>query len=142
MGIYPLLIGALADFVKGLRAFSLAGEAIWLLGNFAFGVVVGLLLFAHVVDYLFRHFPDLTVALMVGFMVGAIRPVWPFWYCERSLAPPQGEHSCLKALTPYFPEVNSSLFWEALLLTLFGFALVFALEWLAAAGHLQRAEED
>jgi putative membrane protein len=42
------------------------------------GAVVGLLSFARLLRWLFAHYHDLTVAVLIGLVMGALRKVWPW----------------------------------------------------------------
>ncbi|MBP9820442.1 DUF368 domain-containing protein, partial [Candidatus Woesebacteria bacterium] len=48
------------------------------LGVFAAGAALGLALFSRVLSWLFRHYHDVTVAALIGFMIGSLRKVWPW----------------------------------------------------------------
>lgn len=42
------------------------------------GAVVGLVTFAQILNWLFRRYHDVTVALLTGLMLGSLRKVWPW----------------------------------------------------------------
>jgi putative membrane protein len=42
------------------------------------GALVGLITFARVLRWLFHHYHDLTVAVLIGLIIGALRKVWPW----------------------------------------------------------------
>ena len=44
----------------------------------ALGAFIGIISFARLVSWLFRHHHDLTVALLIGLMAGSLRKVWPW----------------------------------------------------------------
>ena len=44
----------------------------------AFGVGIGLVTFSQVVSYLFKNYPDMTVAVLMGLMIGSLRKIWPW----------------------------------------------------------------
>ena len=48
------------------------------LGIFAAGCAIGLALFARVLSWLFAHYHDIAVAVLIGLMVGSLRKVWPW----------------------------------------------------------------
>lgn len=50
-------------------------------GLLALGAVVGLLLFVRVLRWLLARFHDLTVAILVGFIVGTLPRLWPWIEC-------------------------------------------------------------
>lgn len=45
---------------------------------FAAGAVVGLAAFSTVLDRLLRHHHDLTMAVLIGVMIGSLRVLWPW----------------------------------------------------------------
>ena len=52
------------------------------------GAVVGLVVFAQVLGWLFEHYHDLTVAALTGLMIGSLRKIWPWkvdvaWIIDR-----------------------------------------------------------
>jgi len=48
------------------------------IGIFAFGAVVGLLSFSRVLKWLFKHYQNLTLALLTGFIIGSLNKIWPW----------------------------------------------------------------
>ena len=45
---------------------------------FACGAIVGLLSFSHFLSWLLRRFHDITIAMLAGFMFGALNKIWPW----------------------------------------------------------------
>lgn len=129
LGVYPLVIEAFVDFLNGLKMASINPEAFAVLWSLGLGIILGVLGFARLISWLLREYPNQSLALLSGFMIGAIRSVWPFWSYEYILMPlklykgPQ-----LVALHPFFPSWDSPLIWQASACALIGFGLVFALE--------------
>ncbi|MFP4681863.1 MAG: DUF368 domain-containing protein [Chitinispirillaceae bacterium] len=62
--------------VSGLKSLQL--DYILFLGLFGGGMVAGLLLFARLVNFVFRRFHDSTMALLIGLMAGSLYALWPF----------------------------------------------------------------
>ena len=44
----------------------------------ALGTIVGITTFAQILGWLFKRYHDLTVALLIGFMAGSLRKIWPW----------------------------------------------------------------
>jgi len=42
------------------------------------GMVVGLLAFSHLLSWVFRHFRNLTISLLTGFILGSLGILWPW----------------------------------------------------------------
>ena len=66
LGSYHKVLGAIKD--KDLMLIVLFGA----------GCVIGLLAFSKVLKFLFSRFKDVTIALLTGFMIGALYKVWPW----------------------------------------------------------------
>ncbi len=129
LGVYPLVIESLVELMNGLGNASFNTEAFAVLWSLGLGIGLGALGFARVLSWLLRHYPNQSLALLSGFMIGAIRSVWPFWSYEYIVLPlklykgPQ-----LVTLHPFLPSWDSPLIWQASLCALLGFVLVLALE--------------
>jgi putative membrane protein len=129
LGVYPMVMEAVVDFITSLKHFSFNGEAFVVLWSIGLGIVIGAIGFARVVSWVLRDYPDLSLSLLSGFMIGAIRSVWPFWSYEYIVAPlklykgPQ-----LIALHPFLPPWDSPLVWQAIFCAITAFALFFTLE--------------
>jgi putative membrane protein len=132
LGVYPLVIESLVDFLNGLKALQFNGEAFIVLGNLALGIGMGALGFARVLSWLLRCYPNPTLAALSGVMIGAIRSVWPFWTYTYAFLPLKLEKGAqLVALQPFIPVWNNPLCWQAGMCTVAGFLLVLGLEALA-----------
>ncbi|MGB0387572.1 MAG: DUF368 domain-containing protein [Ardenticatenaceae bacterium] len=114
LGKYQFILGAVNDL--DIVTIALVG----------IGAIVGLVTFAQVLGWLFQRYHDLTVALLIGLMIGSLRKIWPWKevieFIERKgEIIPTIEHN---VLPPAFDEQ----FAFALLLGVAGFAFVFALD--------------
>lgn len=68
-----LLLGLYAPVLQAVRDLEVSTLLI-----FAAGCLTGLLGFARVVAAALKHFPAQTLALLTGFMIGALPAVWPW----------------------------------------------------------------
>lgn len=66
LGLYPAVVGAIANF------------DLVVLGVLAAGCGVGLLLFARILGWLLERFYRGTLALLCGFMAGSLMGLWPW----------------------------------------------------------------
>lgn len=132
LGVYPLVIGSLADLVDSIKSFAFDVDAFYVLLSLAIGIFVGFLVFSRLVSWLLKSYPNFTIAVLSGCMIGALRTVWPFWTYTYSLNPlklhkgPQ-----LLLAEPYFPSIDSLLFYYGAFFVFFGFSLVFFVEFAA-----------
>lgn len=132
LGVYPLVIGALADLTGGLGKFTVHQEALFILLNLLAGIILGAICFARLVSALLKNFPDLSIALLSGFMLGAIRSVWPFWTYAYALIPAKiekGPQLILQELV--WPSLLSPSFFGACLCAAGGFGMVYLIEYLS-----------
>lgn len=129
LGVYPIVIESLVDFIQAVKQFSFDSDAFAILFNLGIGITIGGVVFAKGVSWLLRSYPNCSLAILSGFMGGAIRSVWPFWTYEYVLIPlkiykgPQ-----LMVDQPFFPILSSPFLWQAFLCGLIGFILLFVLE--------------
>lgn len=66
LGAYKTLSDALHDFeVKKIIIFAV-------------GALIGLLSFSRVLKWLFKHYHNITLALLTGFIFGSLNKVWPW----------------------------------------------------------------
>lgn len=91
----------------------------------ALGAVVGLLSFARLLRWILARWHGVTVAGLIGFMVGSLRKIWP--WREPTRIVDLGEKEVILADRMVLPEVGSALA-AAVGLALLGFALILALE--------------
>jgi putative membrane protein len=73
MGMYTIIIPTIKTALKTLSPESLA-----VLGVFALGCLIGLATFSRVLTWTFRHYHNLTLAVLTGFMLGSLNKIWPW----------------------------------------------------------------
>lgn len=80
MGAYPVIMKSISGLVDGLKSFdfSLMQEPLIIVGLFGAGCIAGLLSFARLVSYLFKKAPQITLAVLTGFLIGSLNKVWPW----------------------------------------------------------------
>ena len=66
MGKYLFIMEAVHEFKIGILLL------------FAIGAVAGIISFSHVLSWLLKHYHNITVSLLTGFMVGSLNKVWPW----------------------------------------------------------------
>ena len=96
---------------------------------FACGACLGITMFSRVLSYALKHFRNITLAVLSGFMLGSLNKVWPW---KETLETYVDSHGVVKPLV----EANvmpGEYVWEAIVLMLVGFFLVYFLEKLSSA---------
>jgi len=74
------------------------------IGNFNFnillplglGCAVGMVAFSNLLSYIFKRFPDVTIALLTGFILGSLNILWPWKEAAETFTKPNGEVTVLK----------------------------------------------
>jgi putative membrane protein len=126
--ILPGISGAFILVLLGKYQFilsSLLALDIPVIITFMLGAAVGIIAFSNVLRWLLDHHHDLTVAILLGFMLGALRKVWP-WKVYEPVSETFIRESNILPAGPA-PEV-----WFALGLMVVGMALVIGIELFAA----------
>jgi len=81
---YPVIIGALATLSSGLLRMSFPMKSLLIISSLGLGIGLGALLFSKLIRFVLVSYHDITLASMVGFMLGATPAVWPFWHAVNS----------------------------------------------------------
>ena len=117
LGAYKTLSDALHDFdIKKILVFVA-------------GATIGLLSFSHVLKWLFKHYHNITLALLTGFIFGSLNKVWPWkqtltWYTNaKGIKTPLLQ----KSISPFSLNGDNQILF-ALLLMIIGFLTIFILE--------------
>jgi putative membrane protein len=80
---------------------------------FGIGAVVGLLSFSRVLKWLFKHYNNITMAVLTGFIMGSLNKIWPWKKTITVLNEAQGEAipfsdiSDLGTLSVYQQQINN-----------------------------------
>lgn len=74
LGSYDTVLFALKDLLHG----QVTSANLSIVFVFIAGCAVGILSFSKVLKYLLAHYHDPTMAMLCGFMFGALRRIWPF----------------------------------------------------------------
>jgi len=86
MGMYTIIIPTLKHFLKTFDAASF-----FIIAIFASGCLVGLAGFSRVLSWLFKKYKDISLALLTGFLIGALNKVWPWRNVSEIMIKDTGE---------------------------------------------------
>lgn len=80
MGAYTTVIGIVTQLGDGITNMdsSIFIQAFWKLLVFGAGAIFGLKLFSNALNWMFKHHKNMTLAVLTGFMVGALNKIWPW----------------------------------------------------------------
>jgi uncharacterized membrane protein len=104
------------------------------LSVFTLGSVTGLVTFSHILSYILKHYKNITLATIVGFIVGSLGVVWPW---KETLYKTNTEGTFILDSTGkqiianyerFFPEINTQTYIAIAYIGL-GILIVLGLEW-------------
>jgi putative membrane protein len=128
--ILPGISGAYVLVLLGKYHYILEAindKDLWTLLILVAGAVVGLLSFVRAIEWLLKRYHDLTMAILIGLMLGSLRKIWPWKETVSTFLDSHGEEvSTLQANT--LPPSLDSEVGAALLLMFLGFVVVFGMD--------------
>ncbi|QNJ98372.1 DUF368 domain-containing protein [Constantimarinum furrinae] len=80
LGAYRAIIGTLSTLGEGITTMNwdlISGALVKIL-IFAAGAIVGLKVFSRVLNWMFKNHKNLILAILTGFMIGALNKIWPW----------------------------------------------------------------
>lgn len=104
------------------------------LGVFTLGSFTGLVTFSHILNYVLKHYKNVTLSILMGFIIGSLGVVWPW---KKTLYKTAEDGSYLldstgeKVIENYkrfLPELSSETY-LAIMYIVIGILIVLALEW-------------
>ena len=112
---------------------------------FVIGAAAGIISFSHLLSWLLKHWHDVTVAVLMGFMVGSLNKVWPW---KETVETYLDSHGVAQPLVQTniapgtFEQLTGqpSLLMQAILLGIVGFMAIYGIE-LAARIIVKKQEE-
>jgi putative membrane protein len=117
LGSYNTIVQALNDKTIGKLAVFMAGA------------IVGILSFSKLLKWLFKVYKNPTLAVLTGFMIGAMKKIWPwkkvlsYRLNSKGINVPLNE----ECVSPFSFDGNPQILF-AIALMIFGFLLIFILE--------------
>lgn len=124
LGMYTVVFTAVRNLASGDLA------ALTTVAFFALGCLVGLAVFSRVLAYTFRTFPNQTLAILTGFMLGSLNKLWPWRNVLTTRINSEGEEVALLE-APVLPGnyVEGDTFIPMVIFAfLLGLAIVFVLD--------------
>jgi len=131
------LYDTIFDIFKGDFSFTgdpLRIKTLKVLGVFTLGSITGLVTFSHVLSYVLKHYKNITLSILMGFIIGSLGVVWPW---KRTLYKTAEDGSFLLDTTGekiienykrFIPELSSETL-IAIAYIIVGILIVLALEW-------------
>jgi putative membrane protein len=119
-----VILGAYKTLSDALHDFDLKKIIV-----FATGALIGLLSFSHLLKWLFKHYHNITLAILTGFIFGSLNKVWPWketitWHINsKGVKTPLTERS----ISPFSYQGDNYIAFATILIIV-GFLTIFILE--------------
>ena len=104
------------------------------LAVFTLGSVVGLVTFSHILNYILKHYKNITLATIMGFIIGSLGVVWPWkntvlkTNLDGSLILDATGKQIISNYDRFLPELNTQTYIAIVYIAL-GILIVLGLEW-------------
>ena len=134
LGAYTTVIGIVTQLGEGITTLdsSLFLGALGKLLIFAVGAVIGLKVFSRALNWMFKHHKNLILAVLTGFMIGALNKIWPWKEVLQYRLSHSGEQIPFieRSIFPQNYEGNPQILY-AIIFAVIGFLTIFLLERIA-----------
>ena len=123
-----VILGSYANVLQALNGKDIAKITI-----FMTGALIGILSFSRLLKWLFKRFKNMTLAVLTGFMIGALSKIWPWKKTLSFRENSEGISVPLKeqCIAPFSFDGDPQIL-SAIGLMLFGFLMIFFLEKIGA----------
>jgi len=131
------LYDTIFDVFSGDFSFTSNPERIRMLkvlAVFTLGSVTGLVTFSHILNYVLKYFKNITLSVLMGFIIGSLGVVWPWKKTIYKLSE-SGEvlldstgEKIIENYQRFLPELNTETL-IAIAFVVIGILIVLALEW-------------
>ena len=101
---------------------------------FTLGSVTGLVTFSHLLNYILKHYKNVTLATIIGFIIGSLGVVWPWKKTiyrmseNGSILLDSSGKPIIENYQRFFPSLTTETY-IAIGYIIFGILIVLALEW-------------
>ncbi|MBO0592386.1 DUF368 domain-containing protein [Cellulophaga sp. E16_2] len=122
-----VLLGSYKVILDAVHEYDLK-----IIGTVGLGAFFGLLSFARLLKWMFKHYKDLTLAVLTGFILGSLNKIWPWKkILETRVFGDKVITVDEQSISPFTYEGDNQLMF-AILLAIIGFSLILLLEKLAS----------
>ncbi len=80
LGAYETAIDTVNNLLEGLSSWNLEllKDALIKFIMLSLGAIIGLKVFSKMLNWMFKHHKNLTLAILIGFMIGSLNKIWPW----------------------------------------------------------------
>lgn len=116
LGVYHVVLNAVHQ------------RELYIIAMVGIGAIVGLLSFAKLLKYVFVHFRNTTLAVLTGFIIGALGKIWPWKNVLETVLIGEKEWPVQEENISPFQYAGDNQFFFAIVLAVAGFLLILVLE--------------
>ncbi len=131
LGAYQTAIDTINNLIEGVTTgnMDLFKDAFLKFCLLGIGAVIGLKVFSKVLNWMFKHQKNLTLAILTGFMIGSLNKIWPWKEILKTRINSKGEEVTLldKSILPASYDGDNQIT-MALVFIVIGFATILILE--------------
>ena len=134
LGAYQTAIDTVNELREGVLSlnFDILKEAFTKFLMLALGAILGIKTFSKILNWMFKNYKNLTLAILTGFMIGSLNKIWPWKEVLSWRTNSHDEKVPLleKSISPLSYPEEPQIGW-AIALAILGFLTIFLLERLA-----------
>lgn len=131
-GAFLLLMMGKYEYLTGALKNPFLADNLVIIGVFAAGAGMGIIIFSRILHYLLHRWQAATISLLTGFMIGALRKVWP-WKEVIDSVTIRGKLHVLQEQN-VLPDAMGGEIFMAICLAMAGMVVVFMLDHLSRYG--------
>ena len=128
MGNYALVLGAISSLSLNI------------LIPLAVGCGFGLIAFSHILSWVFKRYPNETLALMTGFVIGSLVVIWPWKEAVIDIVERVGKEprEVVTAYEWFLPQLQAASTWIAIGLMILGALAIVLMEKFAGGSEKKK----
>ena len=131
LGAYQTAINTVDDLFQSVVTlnFELFKAAFIKFSMLGLGAILGIKSFSKLLNWMFKHYKNLTLAMLTGFMIGSLNKIWPWKETLSWRTNSKGVEVSFQeqSISPFSFEGDHQIM-VALLLMIIGFITIFLLE--------------
>ena len=131
LGAYESVINTVNNLIEGLTTgnFDLLKDALLKFALLGVGAIVGIKVFSKLLNWMFKHHKNLTLAILTGFMIGSLNKIWPWKATLKTRINSEGLEVAVleKSILPSNYSGDGQLLF-AIFFMIIGFATILILE--------------
>ncbi len=131
LGAYETVINTVNNLIEGISTgnFEMLKGALLKFVLLAIGALIGIKVFSKLLNWMFKHKKNITLAVLTGFMIGSLNKIWPWKRVLKTRINSEGIEVTLldESILPNSYNGDNQIMY-AILFVIIGFATILILE--------------